>query len=206
MKFPVALSTPFSTRAALYARVSTREGRQHLENQLGELREYASVMNWTVTKEYTDQESGASDRRPGLDALMKDAARRRFDLVAVFDLSRLTRGGPAKAFGYIARLSAARVEFWSITEEMFRTAGPLGEVFIALAAHVAAQERAAIQNRIRAGIDAARKRGQHLGRNPKILDREKIRTLAHRGQSRRQIARALGCSAATIHRRLRELT
>lgn len=192
------------TRAALYARISTREGRQHLENQLGQLRDFAGVMKWGIAKEYTDQDSGASDRRPGLDALMRDAARRRFDLVAVFDLSRLTRGGPAKAFGYIARLSAARVEFWSITEEMFRTAGPLGEVFIALAAHVAAQERAAIQNRIKAGIDAARKRGQHLGRYPKTIDTQGIRTLADSGQSQRKIAAALGCSAATIHRRLKE--
>ena len=64
-------------KAAVYARVSTLD--QEPENQLCELRRYVSARNWTAS-EYCDRGvSGAKDRRPALDDLLKDARRRRFD-------------------------------------------------------------------------------------------------------------------------------
>jgi DNA invertase Pin-like site-specific DNA recombinase len=189
-------------RAALYARISTKEGRQHLENQLAALREFSGRMKWTVIEEFTDEESGAKPKRPGLERMMHAAAKRRFDLVAVFDLSRLTRGGPMQAFAYIARLSAARVEFWSITEEHFRTSGPAGEMFIAIAAHLAAAERSTMQNRIKAGLARARRNGKPVGRPAVIIDMERVHRLKEEGLSIRQIARKLKTSASTIARKL----
>lgn len=113
-------------RAALYARISTQEGRQHLRNQLDKLQEFAARMNWTIAGTFTDQVSGSADKRPGLDELMKAAARRDIDVVLVFELSRLTRGGPLKALEYLNRLNHSQVEFWSMTEEFFaRPARPV---------------------------------------------------------------------------------
>jgi DNA invertase Pin-like site-specific DNA recombinase len=188
-------------RAALYARISTREGHQHLDNQLSLLREYAHRMNWTVAGEYTDQQSGAGARRAALDELMRDAARRKFDLVAVYDLSRFTRDGPAAAFFLIARLAGSKVEFWSITEEHFRTTGAVGEIFIALAAHIAKAERTTIQNRIRAGQQRARRAGRHLGRPPKLVDRVKVDRMRKQGKSMREIAQAFGVGRSTLYRK-----
>jgi len=131
----------YPPRAALYARVSTRDKGQNLDNQLGELRTYAGRMGWKIERQFCDSQTGSTDRRPELDALMKAAAKREFDIVAVFDLSRLTRTGPAGAFELIARLKASGVEFWSMTEEHFRTAGPAGELFIAIAAYLANSQR-----------------------------------------------------------------
>jgi DNA invertase Pin-like site-specific DNA recombinase len=66
-------------RAAIYARVSTLD--QEPENQLAELRRFVEVRGWTAT-EYVDKGvSGAKDRRPALDQLVKDAKRRRFDVL-----------------------------------------------------------------------------------------------------------------------------
>lgn len=68
-----------SIRAAIYARVSTFD--QEPENQLQELRRYVNARDWTAV-EYVDRGvSGAKERRPALDDLLRDAKRRRFDVL-----------------------------------------------------------------------------------------------------------------------------
>ena len=68
-----------TTRAAIYARVSTSD--QTCENQLLELRRYCEARGWQAI-EYVDAGiSGAKERRPALDDLVKDARRRRFDVL-----------------------------------------------------------------------------------------------------------------------------
>ena len=67
-------------RAALYARVSTRNGHQDPEVQLMALRQVARRTGWQVVEEYVDHGiSGAKgrDKRPAFDRLLKDATRRR---------------------------------------------------------------------------------------------------------------------------------
>src|SRR6516225_5679026 len=76
-------------RCAIYARVSTLD--QEPENQLQELRRYADARGWTAV-EYVDRGvSGAKDRRPALDDLVRDAKRRRFDVLVCWRLDRLGR-------------------------------------------------------------------------------------------------------------------
>ncbi len=76
-------------RAAVYARVSTFD--QDPENQLAELRQYVTARSWTAV-EYVDKGvSGAKDRRPALDALIRDAKHRRFDVLVCWRLDRLGR-------------------------------------------------------------------------------------------------------------------
>ncbi len=77
-------------RAAIYARVSTLD--QEPENQLAELRRYAEARGWTAA-EYVDHGvSGAKERRPALDRLLRDARRRRFDVLVCWRLDRLGPG------------------------------------------------------------------------------------------------------------------
>src|ERR1700746_2508266 len=68
-------------RAALYSRIST--GDQHAETQLYDLRELAKQRRYEIVHEYTDTISGAKSKRPGLDKLLEDARRHRFDVVLV---------------------------------------------------------------------------------------------------------------------------
>src|SRR3977135_2230757 len=76
-------------RAAIYARVSTFD--QEPENQLQELRRYCEARGWTAV-EYVDRGvSGSKDRRPALDELLKDAKRRKFDVLVCWRLDRLGR-------------------------------------------------------------------------------------------------------------------
>ena len=204
------MKTAGPIRVALYARVSTNEGRQHLSNQLAQMRQFCrppelpNFQTWTIAAEYTDQESGGNPKRPGLDALMKAAARREFDRVLVFDLSRLTREGPAAAFAYIERLAKSGVEFWSLTEEHFRTSGPAGDLFIAIAAFIAREERKTKSLRVRAGLDRARQQGKKLGRPSVDVESQGVAWLRRKGLSIRQIAEALKTSPSTVERRLRD--
>lgn len=190
-------------RVALYARISTDDERQNLENQLHQLRAYVQRQNWEPYEtEFTDRASGSKDRRPGLDAMLKAAARREFDYVLVFDLSRLTRGGPATAFAVIKRLKDSGVEFWSFREEYFRT--PIaGEMLLAIAAFMAKAEQDAIRARVKAGMDRARAMGKHIGNPPAEIDEAKLMQLRAEGLSIRQIAAQLRTSKSVVERRLR---
>ena len=68
-------------RVGIYARVSTLDKRQDTEVQLRDLRSYAQARGWITADEYVDKgQSGAKDRRPELDRLMKDVRKRKVDL------------------------------------------------------------------------------------------------------------------------------
>ena len=80
-------------RVALYLRVSTNNGRQTVDNQQRELEVVAERSGWEIVATFSDKISGAKgrDKRPGLEALMKGATAREFDLVAAWSVDRLGR-------------------------------------------------------------------------------------------------------------------
>lgn len=100
-------------RAGLYGRVSSHE--QEPENQLQELRRYVEARGWTA-KEYVDRGvSGSKDSRPALDALVKDAKRRKFDVLVVWRLDRLGRN-LKHLVTLLEELQALGVAFVSLNE------------------------------------------------------------------------------------------
>ena len=76
-------------RAALYLRVSTLD--QHPETQLYDLEQMARRREFEIVERYTDRISGARARRPGLDKMLADARRGKFDVVLVWACDRLAR-------------------------------------------------------------------------------------------------------------------
>jgi DNA invertase Pin-like site-specific DNA recombinase len=72
-----------SVKAALYARVSTDDGRQTVANQVRQLRELAAARNFEIFREYTDEETGASANRASFLALLRDARLRRFRVLLI---------------------------------------------------------------------------------------------------------------------------
>ena len=79
-------------RVALYLRVSTKG--QSVENQRRELEAVAKRSGWRIVETYKDAGiSGAKgrDKRPGFDRLLKDATRRKFDMIAAWSVDRLGR-------------------------------------------------------------------------------------------------------------------
>ena len=102
-----------------------------------ELRRFSETLDWEIAGEYIDYESGSRADPAEFKRLFADAAQRRFDLVLVWALDRLSREGVAKTFQHIKRLTANGIEFVSFTEEHFRTTGPAGELMIAVAEWIA---------------------------------------------------------------------
>jgi DNA invertase Pin-like site-specific DNA recombinase len=187
-------------RAVLYMRVSSLD--QHPETQLLDLRQMAAQRGYQIVQEYTDRISGAKARRPGLDQMMSDARRGRFDVVLVWASDRIARS--VKHFlEVLDELNRLNIEFTSFREQI-DTGGPLGRAIVVIIGAVAELERNLIIERVRAGMRRARLEGRHIGRRPLDLDREAILLDRRRGQSLGQIAKAHGISRATVHRVIHE--
>ena len=187
-------------RAALYLRVSTVD--QHPETQGYDLRQMVAQRGYEITKEYTDLISGAKARRPGLDEMMRDARRGRFDVVLVWASDRIARS-TRHFLEVLDELNRLNIEFISFREQI-DTGGPLGRAIVVIIGAIAELERNLIIERVRAGMRRARLEGRRIGRPSLELDREAIRRDRQRGMSLGQLAREHSASRATIHRVLHE--
>jgi DNA invertase Pin-like site-specific DNA recombinase len=183
-------------RAALYMRVSSVD--QHPETQLLDLRQMAAQRSFEIVNQYTDRISGVKTRRPGLDQMMADARRGKFDVVLVWASDRIARS--VKHFlEVLDELNHLGIEFISFREQL-DTGGPLGRAVVTIIGVVAELERNLIIERVRAGMRRARLEGRHIGRQPLDLDRDAIRHDRERGQSLAQIAKSHRISRTTVHR------
>ncbi len=187
-------------KAALYARVSTFD--QEPENQLAELRRYVDARGWTA-QEFIDKGiSGAKHRRPALDALIKDAKRRRFDVVVCWRLDRLGRN-LRHLILLIDELHALGVAFISLHEGIDATT-PAGRLQLHVLGAIAEFERARIAERVRAGLARAKRQGRKLGRPQRPVPESVLAPV--RGLSVREAARQLGVSPATAYRWMSQKT
>jgi DNA invertase Pin-like site-specific DNA recombinase len=178
-------------RAAIYARVSTLD--QEPENQLAEVRRYVKARGWAPT-EYVDRGvSGAKDRRPALDDLVRDAKRRRFDVVVCWRLDRLGRN-LKHLITLLEELQSLGVAFVSLAEGIDATT-PAGKLQMHILGAIAEFERARIAERVKAGLQRARAQGKRLGR-----PRNAAATIAVPGGSVRGAAKAWGVSKSTAAR------
>jgi len=138
-------------RAALYVRVST--DHQSVENQVRELRQVAERRGWQVTEVYRDAGiSGAKgrDQRPGLDALLKDASRRKFDVVMAWAIDRVGRS-LVDLLGTIQHLEAVGVDLY-LDQQSIDTTTPAGKLLFQMTGAFAEFERSMIRQRVRAGL------------------------------------------------------
>jgi len=191
-------------KAAIYARVSTRDKGQDNENQLRELRAFADRSGYTVYKEYMDQESGGKADRAQFQQLFADAHQRRFDVVLFWALDRFSREGVIETLNYLQRLSLAGVQFKSYTEQYLDSTGMFKDAIISILATIAKQERVRLGERTKSGLAKAVAKGKLLGRPTVDTDKlEHVRRLKATGVSNRAIATALKLSPSTIAKYLK---
>jgi DNA invertase Pin-like site-specific DNA recombinase len=175
---------------------------QHPETQLYDLRQMAKQHGYEIVDEFTDRISGAKARRPGLDELMHDARRSRFEVVLVWASDRIARS--VKHFlEVLDELNRLNVEFISFREQI-DTGGPLGRAKFVIIGAIAELEHSLIVERVRAGMRCAKLEGRQIGRKPLVLDQVAIHRDRRQGQSLRQIARCHRISTATVRRVLHE--
>jgi DNA invertase Pin-like site-specific DNA recombinase len=189
-----------NTRVAIYARVSTKDKGQEVENQLRQLREFASLQGWTVYREYVDHETGKNDDRAEFQAMFRDASQRRFDVLLFWALDRLSREGVLETLQHLNRLTSCGVGYRSFSEQYFDSCGIFKDAVIAIIATVAKQERVRISQRVKAGLETARAKGKRLGRPRVVVDRARIGRLRAEGLSWASIAAQLGVGEGTVYR------
>ena len=181
---------------ALYLRVSTLD--QHPETQLHDLRAMAHQRGFEIVAEYTDRISGTKAKRPGLDELLREARRGRFQVVLVWASDRIARS-VRHFLEVLDELNRLNIEYVSFRENL-DTGGPLGRAVVIIIGAIAELERNLIVERVRAGMRRARLEGRHIGRRPVDVDRIAVLRERDRGQSLSQIATAHRVSRATVSR------
>lgn len=185
-------------KAAIYARVSTLD--QTADNQLLELRRYVEARGWTAVEFVDRGVSGAKDRRPALDELVRDAKRRKFDVLVCWRLDRLGRN-LRHLILLLDDLQAVGIGFVTLGEGI-DTTSPTGRLVLHVLGAIAEFERARVQERVRAGLARARAQGVKLGRPRRRIDPERLATVA--GLPEREAARRLGIPRSTLQRWLAE--
>ena len=187
-------------RAAIYARVSTDDGRQDAENQLEQLRTFCRRTGWEITREYVDHLSGKNDKRPQFQAMLTAASRRDCDVVLFWSLDRFTREGTLATLKHLERLTSAGVGWKSYTEQYLDSLGPFSDAVLAILACIARQERLRISERTKAGVERARRQGKHCGRPARVFRRDQALEMHRAGMSYRAIAEKLEVSFMTVKR------
>ncbi len=194
---------PKPKRAALYLRVSTKNG-QTVENQRRQLRKVAKHRGWEIVATYQDEGiSGAKgrDKRPGYDKLLKDAARGEFDIVAAWSVDRLGRSLKGLV-EFLSEIHALNVDLY-LDQQGLDTTTPAGKAMFGMLGVFAEFERAMISERVAAGLARAKAEGKTLGRPPgRSKKRDKlqgdVRRLRRAKASIRAIAKELEISKSTV--------
>lgn len=184
-------------KTAIYTRVST--DKQTDDSQLNELREYCQRRNWLNVVEYRDVVSGASISRQALDRLMSDVRRGKLDVIVCFKLDRLGRS-LAHLAQIVGELTAHRVALVCPSQGI-DTSGmnPASEFQLNVLMAVAQFERSIIQERVAAGLRAAKAKGVKLGRPVTLSQHDQaVRSLLHQGLGVRAIARRLELPVASV--------
>jgi putative DNA-invertase from lambdoid prophage Rac len=186
-------------RAAIYARVSTAD--QHtLPEQVRLLEELARRRGWEVVRIECEVASGASTRAKR-NELLEDARRRALDAILVWKLDRWGRS-VADLVATLHEMTALGVVFVSLTEALDMSP-PSGRALAGMLAVFAEFERDMIRERVRGGLDRARREGKRLGR-PRSASSEALqaqaRALRAKGHAVTAIARRLGIGETSVRR------
>ena len=176
-------------KVAIYTRVSTLD--QTIDNQLIELRDHCSRMEWEIVQEYADEGLSGTlsrEKRSALNALKKDAYRNRFDSVVCWDISRIGRS--MKEFVlFLSDMKDRDIGICSVRQG-FDTSTTMVEIMFQFVGILSSWEREMIRGRTLAGLERAKSEGKTLGRRKVTNDTMtvKISELRTANRSIRDIA------------------
>jgi DNA invertase Pin-like site-specific DNA recombinase len=181
---------------------ASQKPQEPLFGKLLALRQVAERAGWQVVEEYVDRGiSGAKgrDKRPAFDRLMKDATRRRFEIVMAWSVDRLGRS-LQDLVAFLGEVHAHGVDLY-LDRQGVDTTTPGGKALFQMMGVFAEFEREMIPERVCAGLDKARAKGKRLGRPkvPRSVERS-IRTARAAGKGQLAIARDLHVGVSTVRR------
>lgn len=162
-------------KTALYARVSTRDKDQDPEVQLVKLRDFAARHGWVVRDEYTDFATGRDGNRPGLKKLLQDARAGKFDTVVIVRVDRIMRS-LKNLYQLFQNLEAWDVRLVA-TDQDIDTNTTAGRLMLGLLGLLAQWEVEQTSDRVKDGLEKARRAGKRIGRPQARVDIKKAQAL-----------------------------
>lgn len=188
-------------RVCIYTRVSTLD--QNTESQKIELIEYCKSRNWTVSKIIEEKKTGTNTNRPGFQELIRISRSRKIDIILVFKLDRAFRS-LKDSVTYLNEWVSLGVEFVSLKDGGLDMTTPTGKLLIHLLSSFAEFEASLIRERVRSGLENAKRKGTKLGR-PSYVSYEQIVQLRNNGMSMGAIAKQMGISKGTVSKTLKKI-
>ena len=187
-------------KVAVYVRVSTKD--QSVGMQLNDLERYSRERGFDVFKVYQDNGiSGTKDNRPGLNQLMDDTRKRKFDVVLVWRFDRFARS-TKHLVNALYEFRNLGIDFISYQENI-DTSSPLGEAIFTIISAMSKLERDIIAERVKGGLRKARANGKRLGRPETGVDASRVIEYKEQGKSIREIAKEMGLSRGKVERTLK---
>jgi len=177
-----------------YARVSTND--QDTQLQLDALNSVG------CNRIYEEKQSGAKRDRPELQQCLKSL--REGDILIVWKLDRLGRS-LQHLIDVVTDLENRQIGFQSLTENI-DTTSPTGKLIFHIFGSLAEFERGLIRERVKAGLDAAKKKGKKFGRPAALNEKDKDMALAmlNGGATKIDIARHFNVTRQTIYTLFKE--
>lgn len=194
-----------SNKVAVYKRVSTDKQDLSMQNH--------AVDVWLKEKglgpviEFADEGiSGKTTNRPGLQAMLAAVESGEIGTVVVYRLDRLTRNAVI-AMQMILDWMQRGLDFFAVDQPALNATkdDPFRLTKYAMFSELAQIEREVTVSRVKAGLAAARARGQRLGAAPKLTIKhiEIARSRIAAGRTYRDVAMELGVAPSTIYRAVR---
>ena len=193
-----------SKRVVIYARVSTNE--QNCDRQVAELEQVVKNNNWELVDTYIDKGySRTTTTRPELDRMMKDAFVRKFEMVITLELSRL--GASLKhMIEVVDKFKEKKIQLFIVNQQI-DTSSATGYMFFSIMTSIANYERELISERVKSGLENAKRKGVVLGRKTNLTPEveEKIIQLKKEGVGYNTLAKRLSVSVKTIRKVLSQV-
>ena len=193
-------------KAALYARVSTKDKGQNPENQLLPMRQLAKERGWTITNEYVEHESASGRvRRRQYEAMMREATSDQYNVLVFWSLDRFSREGVAQTLLDLQRLTKAGVMWVSLQDPIPDEPGPIRDLVISIMASLAQLETNRRSERAKAAIRRIKAKGGSWGRQRVSVDLDELARLYRQDYSISALAKHFGASRGTITARLKDI-
>jgi DNA invertase Pin-like site-specific DNA recombinase len=197
-------------RVGVYLRVSTDD--QTVENQREALDEALAHRGWTVAEYYHDHGiSGTKgrDKRPEFDRMLKDATKRKIDVVAAWSVDRLGRS-LQDLVGMLGELNGAGCDLY-LHQQSLDTTTPAGKAMFQMLGVFAEFEAAMIKARVKAGLARARKHGTRSGEPIGRPEIRGYRAVAIKNELRKgtgilKTAKLCGVGTSVVQRIKKEMT
>jgi DNA invertase Pin-like site-specific DNA recombinase len=190
-------------RVGVYLRVSKDD--QTSDNQRLELERVAEQRNWNIVEIYLDHAvSGRKDKRPALARMVEDAHQGKLDVVAAWHIDRLGRS-QAHCINLLADLTERHVAVYLHQQQVDGTT-TAGKAMLGMCAVFAEFEWNTISDRIKSGLDRARKQGKRIGRPTTVTAATEAQIRKLHGDPKKpsmgklKIAKQLGIGVSTVQR------